>query len=89
MRPSSIRSVSDALVVSYFASGSRTGLFRQSPVRWEACWMLRNYGGLVDIAKVGAGQCDAMVEVLKGQVSGKKGVVYETRSSPLVSPSLS
>jgi fructose-1,6-bisphosphatase/inositol monophosphatase family enzyme len=68
MQPSSVRSVSDAFVVSYFASGSRTGLFRRSPVRWEACWMLRNYGGLVDIAKVGAGQCDAMVEALKGFV---------------------
>jgi fructose-1,6-bisphosphatase/inositol monophosphatase family enzyme len=69
MRPSGVRSVGEALVVSYFASSSRTELFRRSPVRWEACWMLRNYGGLVDIAKVGAGQCDAMVEALKGFVA--------------------
>jgi fructose-1,6-bisphosphatase/inositol monophosphatase family enzyme len=69
MHPSDVRSVADALVVSYFASGSRTELFRRSAARWEECWMLRNYGGLVDIAKVGAGQCDAMVEVLKGFVA--------------------
>jgi fructose-1,6-bisphosphatase/inositol monophosphatase family enzyme len=69
MHPSPVRSASNALVVSYFATSSRTELFRRSPVRWEACWMLRNYGGLVDIAKVGAGQCDAMVEVLKGFVA--------------------
>ena len=31
--------------------------------------MVRNYGGLVDIAKVGSGQSDAMVEVLKGFVA--------------------
>ncbi len=69
MHPSDVRSAGEALVVSYFASSSRTELFRRSPVRWEACWMLRNYGGLVDIAKVGAGQCDAMVEALKGFVA--------------------
>jgi fructose-1,6-bisphosphatase/inositol monophosphatase family enzyme len=69
MRPSDVRSVGEALVVSYFASSARTELFRRSSVRWEACSMLRNYGGLVDIAKVGAGQCDAMVEVLKGFVA--------------------
>lgn len=69
MSPSDVQAVGDALVVSYFASSSRTELFRRSPVRWEACRMLRNYGGLVDIAKVGAGQCDAMVEALKGFVA--------------------
>lgn len=69
MHPSNVLSLDDALVVSYFASSSRTELFRRSPVRWEACRMLRNYGGLVDIAKVGAGQCDAMVEALKGFVA--------------------
>jgi fructose-1,6-bisphosphatase/inositol monophosphatase family enzyme len=69
IRPSDVRSVASAVLVSYFAPGSRIGLFRQSGIRWEACKMLRNYGGLVDIAKVGAGQCDAMVEVLKGFVA--------------------
>jgi fructose-1,6-bisphosphatase/inositol monophosphatase family enzyme len=69
MHPSHVRSLDDALVVSYFASSSRTELFRRSAVRWEACHMLRNYGGLVDIAKVGSGQCDAMVEALKGFVA--------------------
>jgi fructose-1,6-bisphosphatase/inositol monophosphatase family enzyme len=70
IRPSDVRSAGDALVVSYFASRSRIALFRQQiEIRWEACRMLRNYGGLVDIAKVGAGQCDAMVEVLKGFVA--------------------
>ncbi len=69
MRPSGVRSASEALVVSYFATSSRIELFRRSPARWEVCRLLRNYGGLVDIAKVGAGQCDAMVEVLKGFVA--------------------
>jgi fructose-1,6-bisphosphatase/inositol monophosphatase family enzyme len=69
MHPSDVRSLDKALVVSYFASSSRTELFRRSSVRWEACRMLRNYGGLVDIAKVGSGQCDAMVEALKGFVA--------------------
>jgi fructose-1,6-bisphosphatase/inositol monophosphatase family enzyme len=69
MHPSDVRSLDHALVVSYFASSSRIELFRRSPVQWETCQMLRNYGGLVDIAKVGAGQCDAMVEVLKGFVA--------------------
>jgi fructose-1,6-bisphosphatase/inositol monophosphatase family enzyme len=69
IQPSDVRSLDSALVVSYFASSTRTELFRRSPVRWEACRMLRNYGGLVDIAKVGAGQCDAMVEALKGFVA--------------------
>jgi fructose-1,6-bisphosphatase/inositol monophosphatase family enzyme len=69
MHPSNVRSLDKALVVSYFASSSRTEMFRRSRVRWEACRMLRNYGGLVDIAKVGSGQCDAMVEALKGFVA--------------------
>jgi fructose-1,6-bisphosphatase/inositol monophosphatase family enzyme len=69
IHPSAVTSANEALVVSYFATSSRVERFRRSPARWEACGMLRNYGGLVDIAKVGSGQCDAMVEVLKGFVA--------------------
>lgn len=69
MRPSGVRSAREAMVVSYFASSARMGLFRRASVEWEAFKLVRNYGGLVDIAKVGAGQCDAMVEVLKGFVA--------------------
>src|SRR5439155_10328819 len=65
IHPSAVTSANEALVISYFATSSRIARFRRSSVRWETFWMLRNYGGLVDIAKVGAGQCDAMVEVLK------------------------
>ena len=36
---------------------------------WGACTLVLNYGGLLDIAKVGSGQCDAMIEVLKGFVA--------------------
>jgi hypothetical protein len=46
----------------------QSGRMSDSPGRWEACWTLWNYGGLVDIAKVGAGPSDAMVEALKGFV---------------------
>jgi fructose-1,6-bisphosphatase/inositol monophosphatase family enzyme len=69
MRPSTVRRASDALVVSYFASGSRMERLCQSGAPWGACKLVINYGGLLDIAKVGSGQCDAMIEVLKGFVA--------------------
>jgi fructose-1,6-bisphosphatase/inositol monophosphatase family enzyme len=69
IRPSGVRLAGDSLVVAYFASSARMELFRKSGIEWNACRWVRNYGGLVDIAKVGSGQCDAMVEVLKGFVA--------------------
>lgn len=69
MRPSSVRSAGDALVVSYFASRSRIGKFSGADGGWSSCKTVLNYGGLLDIAKVGSGQCDAMIEVLNGMVA--------------------
>lgn len=68
MKPSRVTRARDAMVVSYFASRSRIGAFAGAQ-GWDAFKLLLNYGGLLDIAKVGAGQCDAMVEVLKGMVA--------------------
>jgi len=67
--PSRVRSAKDALVVSYFASKSRMAKVRRSTADWARCRLLINYGGLLDIAKVGSGQCDAMIEVLNGMVA--------------------
>lgn len=68
MRPSTITSAVDAFVVSYFASRSRIAAFRAAE-NWDRFKLLLNYGGMLDIAKVGAGRCDAMVETLKGMVA--------------------
>jgi fructose-1,6-bisphosphatase/inositol monophosphatase family enzyme len=68
MRPSHVKTVGDAFVVSYFASRSRLAAFRQL-AEWDRFKLVLNYGGMLDIAKVGSGQCDAMVEVLKGMVA--------------------
>jgi len=58
-----------ALVVSYFASQLRTELFRQSPVRWEAWPNVAELRRPRGHREVGSGQCDAMVEALKGFVA--------------------
>lgn len=67
--PSTTMAASDALVVSYFASRSRMSKVCTSALGWSQCALTLNYGGLLDIAKVGSGQCDAMIEVLSGMVS--------------------
>ena len=68
MRPSTVTAAADAFVVSYLASRSRIRSFRGSS-GWESFRLVLDYGGVLDIAKVGSGQCDAMVEVLKGMVA--------------------
>jgi fructose-1,6-bisphosphatase/inositol monophosphatase family enzyme len=68
IRPSAVTAAKDAFVVSYFASRSRLAAFRDS-ANWDSFKLVLNYGGMLDIAKVGSGQCDAMVEVLKGMVA--------------------
>jgi fructose-1,6-bisphosphatase/inositol monophosphatase family enzyme len=68
MHPSGVTATRDAFVVSYFASSSRLAAFRQTG-NWDEFRLVLNYGGMLDIAKVGSGQCDAMVEVLKGMVA--------------------
>jgi fructose-1,6-bisphosphatase/inositol monophosphatase family enzyme len=69
IKPSATTAASDALVVSYFASHSRMSKVCASALGWSKCGLILNYGGPLDIAKVGAGQCDAMIEVLSGMVS--------------------
>lgn len=69
IRPSTIESIGDAFVVSYFASRSRMDKVASQHSGWSRCRLVLNYGGMLDIAKVGAGQCDAMIEVLNGMVA--------------------
>jgi fructose-1,6-bisphosphatase/inositol monophosphatase family enzyme len=66
IRPSQARSLREALVGSYFASGSRLQGLARLDVDWSAFKLLLNYGGLLDIAHVGSGHCDAYIEVVKG-----------------------
>jgi fructose-1,6-bisphosphatase/inositol monophosphatase family enzyme len=68
MHPSGVTRAQDAFVVSYFASRARLAAFSRSR-NWDSFKLLLNYGGMLDIAKVGSGQCDAMVETLKGMVA--------------------
>ena len=69
IKPSGINSLSEAFIVSYFASRSRMAKVAAHDSGWSSCRLVLNYGGLLDIAKVGAGQCDAMIEVLNGMVA--------------------
>ncbi len=66
MRPSGAKSLREALVGSYFASGSRLQALCKLGVDWTAFGLLLNYGGLLEMARVGSGQCDAYIEVVKG-----------------------
>jgi fructose-1,6-bisphosphatase/inositol monophosphatase family enzyme len=66
MRPSRITALKDAVVGSYFASGSRLRAVSDLEVDWTLFGLLLNNGGLLDIAKVGTGQADAYIEVAKG-----------------------
>ncbi len=69
IKPSSITSLDEAFIVSYFASRSRMTKVAAHDTGWSRCKLVLNYGGLLDIAKVGTGQCDAMIEVLNGMVA--------------------
>ncbi len=69
IRPSRVTSLSEAFVVSYFASRSRMTKVTACQSGWSGCKLVLNYGGLLDIAKVGGGQCDAMIEVINGMVA--------------------
>lgn len=69
INPSDVTSLSEAFIVSYFASRSRMTKVSTCGSAWSRCRLVLNYGGLLDIAKVGAGQCDAMIEVINGMVA--------------------
>ncbi len=64
--PSSVRGLRDAFVVSYLATGVRLADLRARPtdIAWPKLFL--NYGGGLDIAKVGSGQCDAVAEFVRG-----------------------
>jgi fructose-1,6-bisphosphatase/inositol monophosphatase family enzyme len=66
MHPSQTTSLREAIVGSYFASGSRLQAVHELDVDWTAFGLLLNYGGLLDIARVGSAQSDAYIEVAKG-----------------------
>jgi fructose-1,6-bisphosphatase/inositol monophosphatase family enzyme len=66
IRPSGVTKLKDAVVGSYFASGSRLHAVSQLDLDWTRFGLLLNNGGLLDIAKVGTGQADAYIEVAKG-----------------------
>lgn len=69
IKPSAVESTGEAFIVSYFASRSRMAKVAAHTSAWSRCRLVLNYGGLPDIAKVGAGQCAAMIEVLNGMVA--------------------
>ncbi len=69
IRPSKVQALEHAFVVAYFASRSRMSRFAVQSHKWSSFRLVLNYGGMLDIAKVGSGQCDAMVETLGGMVA--------------------
>lgn len=69
IKPSTVKSLSEAFIVSYFASRSRMTKMAALHSAWSRCRLVLDYGGMLDIAKVGSGQCDAMIEVLHGMVA--------------------
>jgi fructose-1,6-bisphosphatase/inositol monophosphatase family enzyme len=62
IRPSDIRETARAFVVSYFASASRMVRLPSYSTKLASFRLVLNSGGLLDIAKVGSGQCEAMIE---------------------------
>lgn len=69
IRPSSVQDPRDAFVVSYFASRSRLSKVAADIDKWSAFGLVLDYGGMLDMAKVGSGQCDAMIEATNGMVT--------------------
>lgn len=69
IRPSSVEDPHNAFVVSYFASRSRLSKAASDIDKWSAFKLVLDYGGMLDIAKVGSGQCDAMIEATNGMVA--------------------
>jgi fructose-1,6-bisphosphatase/inositol monophosphatase family enzyme len=64
--PSAVRSIAEAFIVTYAATPVRMEGFCDAGAGLRRARLLLNYGGPLDIARVGAGQCDAMVEFVKG-----------------------
>lgn len=66
MVPSKIDELSSAFIVSYSATFARRTTPAMRRILHTPSSLLLNYGGPLDIAKVGSGQCEAVVESIKG-----------------------
>jgi fructose-1,6-bisphosphatase/inositol monophosphatase family enzyme len=66
MRPSKIDDLASAFIVSYSATLARRTAPAMRPILDTRSSLFLNYGGPLDIAKVGSGQCEAVVESIKG-----------------------
>lgn len=64
--PSRATRLGDAFLVTYAGSPSRMHALTQVQELLDKCAMVLNYGGPLDVAKVGSGQCDVMLEFSKG-----------------------
>jgi fructose-1,6-bisphosphatase/inositol monophosphatase family enzyme len=84
IRPSNIVEPHDAFVVSYCASRSRLSKVARDIDKSSAFSLVLDYGGMLDIAKVGSGQCDAMIEATSGIVAREYigGVHIATAAAP-------
>ncbi len=66
VRPSGVTRLQDAFVVAYCPTPERRMSRATQALLHGTSALLLNYGGPLDIAKVGSGQCDAVVELGKG-----------------------
>lgn len=66
MTPSTTVSIKDAFIVTYAPTHSRRHSAAAERILSSNAKLLLNYGGPLDIAKVGSGQCDGMIETIKG-----------------------
>jgi fructose-1,6-bisphosphatase/inositol monophosphatase family enzyme len=66
MKPSTTTSLKDSFIVTYSATPSRRASEANRKVLVSDAMLVLNYGGPLDLAKVGSGQCDGMIEATKG-----------------------
>jgi myo-inositol-1(or 4)-monophosphatase len=66
MAPSKIDDLASAFIVSYSATFARRTTPAMQRILDTRSSLFLNYGGPLDIAKVGSGQCEAVVESIKG-----------------------
>jgi fructose-1,6-bisphosphatase/inositol monophosphatase family enzyme len=60
------KALGGAFLVSYAAKRERIASIRQYSALYESALLFLNYGGPLDLAKIGCGHVDAFVEVYKG-----------------------
>jgi fructose-1,6-bisphosphatase/inositol monophosphatase family enzyme len=66
VKPSNVKSLSSAFIVAYAAPYGRRRLGLSRSLFESKAELFLNYGGPLDIAKVGTGQCDGVAESVKG-----------------------